>query len=135
VHVVVGVHHDQQRGQLVDEGGRGIRQLVGGPELLQPAADGLERGVAVLVGHLGGRGEHGEVSPVEAAQRMVDRVGREQHLGEVEEVAHAGGVEFARLQCRREFGSRQPPESCGELEHRPPVSSIRPGRRGLDGRR
>ena len=135
MHVVVGAHHDEQCGELVDEDGRGIRQLVAGPELLEPGADGLDRRVAVLIGHLGCRGEHREVAPVEPAERMVDRVGREQHLGEVEEVAHAGGIELARLQRRREFGSRQPAESCGELEHRSPVSSTRPGRRGLGARR
>ena len=96
---------------------------------------GRDRGAAHLVARVDDGGEHCEAATVEAADGMVDRIGGEERLGEVEEVSCGGRVEVARRERCGEFLSRQPAESCGELEHRLRVSSIRPARRGHGGRR
>ncbi len=135
VHAPLGDHDEEGGRELAQERRRGIRQFGGRPERDELRPQRLDRGVAVLVGDRRCRGQYREVAPVEPAQCVVDRVGGEEHLGQVEQVAHPRGIELARLQGRREVLSRQPAESCGELEHRRRLSSIRPARRGIGERR
>ena len=123
--VPVGDDDEQCRSESVEQLVRRGDQVVGCREPDQFAVDGIDRGATGIAGgELCGRGEHGEAPSVESADRVVERIGREEELGEIEQVVHAVGFELARMQRCGEVVSRQLPESCGQFEHRLLFSSL-----------
>ena len=126
-HVDMPVGHDdeQRRIEAVEQFVRRRDQIGGCREPLEFAVDGVDRGAAgVAGGELCGRSEYGEAPSVESADRVVERIGREEELGEIEQVVHAVGFELARMQRCSEIVSRQLPESCGQFKHRLLFSSL-----------
>ena len=126
VDVPVGDDDEQCRIELAEQLVRRGDQFVGCREPNQFAVDGIDRGAAgVAGGELCGRGEHGEAPSVESADRVVERIGREEELGEIEQVVHAVGFELARVQRCGEIVSRRLPESVRPVRASSPVQLAR----------